>query len=169
MNHRDKISILSTFTIGMIVGVYIYLTGFATTFKLPEVVTQNAYTELVVTADSYGKCEEEGTCFAFQLIGDGTYRAIFDPAGERVVVEDKIKKSLRRELAVVLTLADLTRQAAYAQNEECIGMVVDNQYRFSINLGTSTYLLDTCTTAVEKNSQVWLTLSKVWTVLSTSY
>ena len=50
MVHQDKISILITFAVGLAAGMYLYLTGFATTFKLPEVTTENVYTEFVVTA-----------------------------------------------------------------------------------------------------------------------
>ena len=51
---KDITSILVTFVIGFLVGVYLYLNGFATTFALPEATTMDTYSEFVIIGENYG-------------------------------------------------------------------------------------------------------------------
>jgi hypothetical protein len=168
MTHQDKISIIITFIFGAIVGSYLYFAGFATTFTLPEADTNEAYADLVITADSYGKCEEEDNCFAFQIIGDGSYRAIFDVTGERIVKEANISSALNQELKATLLPADLALDSTLLVDPLCTEVVNDTYFRFNISLASTTYTLDTCTTAIRYDSPVWTVLRKAWIELSTT-
>jgi len=164
--HQDKISIIITFVFGIVVGSYLYFAGFAKTFSLPKAETSVVYDDLVITADSYGKCEEEGTCFAFQIISDGSYRAIFDATGERVVKEAKISSTLNRDLKATLLPEDLILNATLLVDPLCSEVVNDTYFRFDISLDSTTYTLDTCTTDIRYEEPVWTVLRKAWIELS---
>lgn len=168
MTHQDKISIIITFIFGAIVGVYLYFAGYASTFTLPQADTSEVYADLVITADSYGKCEDEGNCFAFQIIGDGSYRAIFDATGQRIVRESSISSALNRELKATLLPADLALNSVLLDNSLCTEVINDTYYRYSISLASTTYKLDTCTTDIRYEEPVWLVLRKAWIELSTT-
>lgn len=168
MTHQDKLSIIITFVFGAIVGSYLYFAGFAKTFNLPEAETSEIYADLVVTADSYGKCEETNSCFAFQIIGDGSYRAIFDATGQRIAKEGDVSSSLRRELEATLLPPDLVANSALLVDPLCSEVITDTYFRYSISVASSTYVLDTCTTAITYEGSVWSVLRKAWIELSST-
>lgn len=166
MTHQDKISILITFVFGAIVGSYLYFAGYASTFALPEAETSEIYADLVITADSYGKCEEDKSCFAFQIISDGSYRAIFDATGEKVVREASISSALRRELEATLLPFDLALNSTVLNESLCPAINDNVNFRFNISVATSTYIMDTCTTDINYDGAVWSVLRKAWIEVS---
>ena len=168
MTFQDKVSIIVTFVFGAIVGSYLYFAGFATTFTLPEADTSEVYADLVVTADSYGKCEETNSCFAFQIIGDGSYRAIFDATGQKVVKEASISSALNRELKATLLPAELTLDSTLLVDPLCTEVINDTYFRYNISVDSTVYTLDTCTTAIRYEGPVWAVLREVWIELSTA-
>ena len=168
MTNKDIINIIITFVFGAIVGSYLYFAGFAKTFTLPEADTNEVYADLMITADSYGKCEEENTCFAFQIIGDGSYRAIFDATGERIVKEANTTSALNRELKATLLPADLALDSALLVEPICSEVINDTYFRYNISVNSTTYTLDTCTTDINYDGPVWTVLIKAWIELFTT-
>ena len=168
MTFQDKVSIIITFVFGAMVGSYLYFAGYATTFTLPEAETSEVYADLVITADSYGKCEEANTCFAFQIIGDGSYRAIFDATGERLVKEANITSVLNRELKATLLPAELTLDSSLLVEPLCTEVINDTYFRYNISVDSTTYTIDTCTTNIRYDGPVWTVLIKAWVELSTA-
>lgn len=163
MAHQDKVSILITFAVGLVAGSYLYLAGFATTFKLPEVTTDNIYAEFVVTGESYGTCEYEDSCLSFQLLESGDYRTLIDNPldGETIIREGSIPASLRRELERNLTAPVLAQNSL---NNSVSGCRYPNgtNYSFRVTLDEENYLLDSCLSAIDYEGQAWLTLAKLW-------
>lgn len=168
MTFQDKVSIIITFVFGAIVGSYLYFAGYATTFTLPEADTNEIYADLVITADSYGKCEETNTCFAFQIIGDGSYRAIFDATGQKIVKEASISSVLNRQLKATLIPAELTLDSTLLVEPFCTEVINDTYFRYNISVDSTTYTLDTCTTDIRYDGPVWTVLKKAWIELSTA-
>ncbi|HMO78388.1 MAG TPA: hypothetical protein PKD95_04295 [Candidatus Paceibacterota bacterium] len=163
MAHQDKVSILITFIIGIIAGGYLYLTGFATTFKLPEVTTDDVYEEFVIIGESYGACSQTGDCFSFQLLENGKYRALYnDRTEDTIVKEGSIPFSLRRALKSNLTPTYLTLDSRLTTAPACqIGDVSFN-YRFRISRDQVSYVLDTCLTDIDYSGLPWQTLIQLW-------
>ncbi len=167
MTKQDKLSILITFTVGLFAGVYLYVAGFATTFKLPEVSTDDIYTEFVLIGEGYGACELDNTCLSFQLLESGAYRGLYDAAdGTEVVKEGVIPRALRRELLEALTPAALTTQSDLIALPCRFGEDGTN-YRFEVTREGTEYSLDTCRTALDYEGVTWKTLAKLWNYLAT--
>lgn len=167
MTKQDKLSILITFTVGFFAGVYLYVAGFATTFVLPEVSTDDIYTEFVITGEGYGACELDNTCLSFQLLESGAYRALYDAEdGSTVVEEGVIPRTLRRELLEALTPAALTVQSDLIARPCRFGEDETN-YRFEVTREGAEYSLDTCRTALDYEGATWKTLAKLWNYLAT--
>jgi hypothetical protein len=168
MTFQDKVSIAITVIFGFLVGGYVYLAGFAPTFGIPEVGTADIYNGLIVTADSYGSCEAENKCLAFQVLGNGEYRAIYDVTGERIVVEDAISKPLRTKMNLVFGQSkSLAAQAELLPAIDCEYGATGTNYRLTIEMATSTYKLDTCRTAIQYDGAVWEIFRELWNALST--
>lgn len=163
MSHQDKISILITFVVGVLVGGYLYLTGFATTFKLPEVTTDKAYTEFVIIGESYGACKQTGECFSFQLLENGKYRALFGyGSNDTVTHEASIPFSLKRALKRNLTQELLTFDSTLMSTRVCQFGNDGTNYRFRISRDEVSYVLDTCLTDINYDELPWQTLIKLW-------
>lgn len=161
MTHQDKISVLVTFLFGLFAGAYLYLTGFAPTFELPEATTDNVYKEFVITAESFGECKSEGNCSSFQVLENGSYRLINEsPAGKPVVKEGSIPGSLKSELESNLNTVTLARLSKERIEEDC--RYEGTNYNFRVSLSEVNYTVNTCDSAVDYESVEWLTLAKLW-------
>lgn len=168
MPHQDKISILITFAIGLVAGGYLYLTGFATTFVPPEATSEDTYGGLIINGESYGECEIDSSCLAFQLLGNGTYRAIFvsQSDNKKISKDGSISSSLLNELKASMLPATLEGQSQIKSVVDCKYGDEGTNYKFKITLSSVEYYLDTCQTKVNYSSNAWLTLVKVWNYLA---
>lgn len=167
MTKQDKLSILITFTVGFFAGVYLYVAGFATTFELPEVTTDDVYAGFVIEGEGYGACEVDNTCLSFQLLESGAYRGLYDAVdGETVVKEGVIPRALKRELLEVLVPAQMAIESAENLGP-CRFGIDETNYRFEVSSEGKEYVLDTCTSALNYNGEIWTTLAKLWNYLAT--
>jgi hypothetical protein len=164
MSHQDILSILITFTVGLFAGGYLYVAGFATTFKLPDVDTKDSYSKLVIVGKNYGSCEENFSCLSFQVLENGTYRALFDnPAGgEPIVKEGNLSGALRNELDKVLTPTTLGEESMMMENPKCHFDYSTGNYRFKITRDNSDYSLDTCINDINYSGKTWTSMVKLW-------
>jgi hypothetical protein len=159
MSAQDRVTILFTLVVGFFAGVYLYLTGFATTFEPPEVSTNNIYEGFVITAESYGVCSEFEDCLSFQVLENGMFRAILKDGEEEFVKEARIPLSMRRELKSALTAVVLERESVTV-TKDC--RFEEDNYRFSITRDGESYVLDTCKTAINYDGVAWQNLSLLW-------
>jgi len=163
MKFQDGVSILITFLVGMLVGSYLFVTGFATTFSFSTVSDAGVYDEIVITGDSYGACALSNSCLSFQIIGDGSYRALFDVTGERVVYEDTVGRGIRRQFTAFSKEALASSSVPLVVPECRYGE--DTNYRFSVTLDGVSYRLDTCRTDIDYEGPVWTTLENTWAAI----
>lgn len=162
MTHQDKISLMITFFVGVVVGGYIYLSGFATTFKLPEVGTQEQYTNMVVTGESFGACEADSTCLSFQILQDGSYQAI---VGTDVAVRDykgTISHRNRKTLNTTLTPANLEVMTKLKSDTVCDYVEEATNFEFTVTREGKNYSFDTCRFDIDYKSEAWKGLTEVW-------
>ena len=163
MTGQDKISILITFIIGGFVGAYVYVAGFAPTYRLPEAVTQDRYTDLVIVADSYGACAETQNCLSFQLLQDGSYRALYGTPA--ISYEGTIPRSQRRQLGEVV--ATTTLAAVMSDGlEECYFGDDDANLRFIITVAGENYLIDSCTSDLDYEGVLWQSLYNLFVAVA---
>ena len=160
---KDITSILVTFVIGFLVGVYLYLNGFATTFALPEATTMDTYSEFVIIGENYGACHETNTCLSFQVLKDGDYRSLYDSKDgeEKLVQEGKIPGPLRRELFLYLTHEALEIESEPYATPNCYYKDGTNA-RFRVTLDEMNYVLDTCESQIDYEGNTWPVLVELW-------
>lgn len=169
MTNQDKISIIITLVVGFLAGAYLYVTGFATTFELPDASTEDVYLEFMLVGESYGACEKENNCLSFQLLENGSFRALLDDVEGKnpLVNEGSIKFSLRRELLNSLTPEALVLDARESANAICKFGDDGTNFRFHITRDGAEYLIDTCTTKINYEGKSWSALAKLWNHFST--
>ena len=169
MTREDFLSVLITFVFGVFAGAYLYLTGFAPSFKLPEVGTDDVYTEFVLTGESYGECSIEQNCLSFQLLENGAYRALYETkTGGPEVKEGFISGALKRELSAVLTADELAAAAKTGNNVGCRYVENGTNYAFEITQAGVKYKLDTCKTLINYEGKTWAALAKLFNSLATT-
>jgi len=164
---QDLISILITFAFGMFVGGYLYLTGFAPTYKLPAVEGVDVYGSFVLTGDSYGECNFDGTCLSFQLLSDGTYRVIYDSTGIKDAYDGKITRQLHRQIPTAFTEESLAQQSLPALDPECRYGQEGTNYRFNVNYNNVSYTLDTCGSNIDYDGVTWDYLKNLFNYIAT--
>jgi hypothetical protein len=162
MFRQDKISIAITFVIGLIAGSYLYLTGFATTFELPEVDDSEIYAGLVITGDFYGVCDVDDACISFQLLENGGYRVIVGNRENDLIKEGVLPRGIRLELEKSLDKESLAEFSKSLTVSSCnFDIETENNYSFTISLDETEYTLDTCETAIDYESSAWASLVKL--------
>ena len=77
---------LSTFAMGLIVGFYVYLVGFAPAAERVETAIESATASLTITGEAYGGCLRSSSCPSFNIATDGTYRYFYTPRGADAAV-----------------------------------------------------------------------------------
>jgi hypothetical protein len=157
---QDKISIILTFLMGVVAGGYLYLTGFATTFEPPEASVADVYTQFVITAESYGQCESDDTCLSFQVLQNGSFRAIYDGLGETTSKDGRIPLSLRGDLYDTLTPTSLALASKTLTKANC--QYEGTNYRFEVTRDEVEYVINTCSSAISYESEEWAVLAKLW-------
>lgn len=169
MTSQDKISIVVTFIFGILAGSYIYVTGFATTFSPPEAAPEDIYSGLLITGEGYGECEQNNTCFSFQLLENGDYRALFDDAGDghSAAKEGSIPRTLRNELRSSLIVESLVNDSKTRNTLDCEYGYKDTNYKFRVTLNQQDYFLDTCQTTIDYEGSAWASLAKLWNYFAT--
>lgn len=168
MKRQDILSILITFTIGLFAGGYIYLTGFAPTIANLAVPSEQKLNELVVESEVYGGCR--AACPSYQLLGNGSYRYLYSTSfdSDQILKTGNIPFGLRRDLQNTLTEAELLRQSQVTTPALCESFSDGIDVRYEITLDGKVYTLDTCGTAVNADSALWLNLGRVWDYLEIS-
>ncbi len=138
-----------TFVVGMVVGSYLYLYGFAPQYNtlLKSVETSG---ELVIVGEAYGGCARGSICPSFQVASDGRYQAF--PAAtilaDREVVTGLVSVALYKDLRDRFSQAGLAALAIPVTPNNCDSYRDGIDYRLRISAGDEQFLLDTCTTAL---------------------
>ena len=166
MTHQDKISLLITFMVGIVVGGYVYLSGFATTYKLPTVGTEDQYTELVITGDAFGACESNFSCLSFQLLQDGSYQAIVGNETATRSYKGTISSRARQDLATVLDLETLHAMSEAKANPVCHYGEEATNFKFLVSREGKNYSFDTCRSNIDYASKAWKSLATVWQTIA---
>lgn len=162
MTHQDKISLLITFLVGLVVGAYIYITGFVPTYRLPEIGTEQQYANWVIIGESFGACEVDENCLSFQALQDGSFQGII--SGEIVKQEFKGKVSGRVRQLLDKTITDnvLTAFSEPKPETSCLYGDDATNFRFRITKEGKNYSFDTCQSSIDYNSTTWEALKTLW-------
>jgi hypothetical protein len=155
---KDAISILITFIFGFFAGGYLYLTGFATNFELPDAPTENAYEEFVIEAKEYGQCQKDNTCLSFQMLDDGDYRSIIGTTEEGTVREGAVPRSMRKQLSEELIKKKLVDLIEVRIDSNCQSNSEATNFIYQVTIDGVEYQLDTCSKDFSEKKAPWTSL-----------
>jgi len=156
-----------TFFVGVAVGAYVFLVGFAPTIAKLEVPNQEKLESLTIEGEVYGGCRD--TCPSFQVLGDGSYRYLYSPILDepQVIESGSLPSTLRRELQRNLTETALLNQSEPKNSVVCNSDSDGVDVRYTITKNSEKFVLDSCDTQVQLNSQLWLSIKKTWDYFET--
>ena len=167
MEKDDLISIIITIVVGFVGGAYLYVAHFTKLYGTDEVASQEEQAQFSVTAEAYGSC---GTnCPAFQVKNDGTYRYRFYTEINQppVVREGTLPLSEQRSLKRALDESELLQQAQTIAPGTCNSATGGIDIRYGVVYQAAQYRIDSCGTAVDSESDLWLAFSAIWQYLQT--
>lgn len=166
VKRQDILSLLITFSVGLFAGGYLYITGFVPQFSQMLGTTQDSYETFTITSEVYGRCRLDGVCGSFQLLADRSYRyrTFARSRAEQEVLEGALSRSSMRALRRAASSAALEAQSARVlPDASCASSGNEgNDYRFWITVAGTEYLLDTCGTAMDRQSALWRELMDLW-------
>lgn len=161
MKNEDLLSILVTFLMGLVAGAYLYLSQGAPLESRLSTPDSKSSSEFVVIGETYGSCEK--ICPSFRIEHNGSYRYLHAVEGqsELELSEGVLTFSLLRDLKRFASSEVLVEQSQEASDAECV-MGDGVGVRYSITLEGDLYLLDSCGTSVDLDSDLWKTLNEIW-------
>jgi len=157
MKRDDWMLFVLTFLTGAAIGMYMYVAVWKPVYFPEDLGSDEAAASdwSIVGEKRQGGATEA----SFRLLSDGSYSylAIDELSGEsNMRKEGSVKKSLVKELMV-----SEAEVASYDEETECpTSDRVEYEYRFTVD--GYTYILDTCETELGHNSDLSLSLKKVW-------
>lgn len=147
MRGQDIVAIVGTFILGLATGWYLFVFGFSLQFgDLTEFVEAEP---IIIIGEAYGGCERGGGCASYRIADDGTYRAFAgapDQTVARELKEGKVPVDWQRDLRRTFSHETLEELAQSYNKTTCRSYADGIEYRYRIELGETTYELDTCTT-----------------------
>ncbi len=164
MQKQELLSIFITFIVGFFAGGYLYLNVFTQMIQPDsDIETIEELEEFSITSQAYGGCRSD--CPAFRVEADGSYRYQYVPSvGEQPLLRSgTLPLGLQRQLDRALEQKELRTQAQSVTPANCNSMKdgIDIEYRVEIT--GELFVLDSCRTAIDSQSDSWEALSAIWT------
>lgn len=162
LSHQDKVTIISTFLVGVLAGGYLYLVGFAPQFsQFWERSNETYYSALTITGEEYGGCQLANSCPSFQILSNGTYNYKETLASE--VLEGRISRADWQRIQQSINANDLARaDSPRSTSAGCESYVDGADYSYRITYDNFTYILDTCTTNLREIPTLANALHSIW-------
>jgi hypothetical protein len=171
MKKQDLVSIAITGAMGFFAGIFMFVSYSnslpvvgVTGDQVPTQAESEAYS---IIAETYGICEE--ACPSFQLLENGSYRYRYtEVRGEPAVIrEGTLPLSLQSDVRRALEPEVLSAQSDIANRTVCASQSDAVDFRYEITLEGEEYVLDSCTTAIDDQSDVWRALTAAWNYFQT--
>lgn len=162
LKKNDTLSILITFVVGFVAGGYLYIAHFSKLLGAIDIPTESASENFTLVGEAYGSCDD--VCPAFQLLNNGSYRYQYTPVrGEpKQILEGTLPLDIQRAVKKSLTERTLVEQSQKITPKDCNSYQGNIDVRYTVTLDGTTYVIDSCGTAVDGTSDAWETLSGIW-------
>lgn len=161
MTLRDWFLFISTFIIGILVGLYVYFTTFVPEYianpAIQELVSEPV-SELTILASTYGGCTQTGRCASYELTADRSYR--YQDGTEQMA--GSIPRGLYAQVVDEVKVADLSSLERPLEPANCSHFVDGVDYELTIISAAGTYNLDTCYTALDTNDPLSQSLIRLF-------
>lgn len=168
MNSQDILSLAITSLVGLFVGGYLYVTGFAPQFLAHTVSTEDTYTDFLIAGSIYGGCQRNQSCRSFQIRSDGSFGYLAQSPTTAIpahtgTLPSSYFESLRYE--VMSTALDVASQKI--EPTTCSSYIDGADFHYVITLNSNVYTLDTCGTNFNHDSALGKSLDNVWNYFKT--
>lgn len=151
----------STFFIGMLCGMYLFVTAFAPVYESGIDTGENISKDtLVIAGEMYGGCSETNSCASFRLINGREYNYLSSAQAERL--NGNLSPKRRAEILGVLSADILSDASRRLQSDSCSVDYGGVDYAYTVWLDGETYDLDTCSTALAYDVVLQETLLDIW-------
>lgn len=162
MKKEDLISIAVTAAVGLLAGSYLYLTSFAGILNKVFSFDAESVSEFTVMGDLYGGCSN--ACPSFQVTKGGSYNFVYPQTDnyERIKKDGNLSIRLLTKLRKNATEQELVKQSAKFDVSICDSDQKTNEAVYRITVNGELYILDSCKTKVNKNSDLWKALRDIW-------
>lgn len=166
METRDLILMIGTFCIGIFTGGYVYLVGFVPTYVDTTPDGFDESNSFMVVGEVYGACSE---CPVFRITDDRNFR--FFANTKSAAASESITGAYPRADYLTLTAVAQPERLQIAsapipntcQSNDTRPKFVG--YRFTVTVEGVDYELDSCTTSLESDSELFITLKEVFSIL----
>jgi hypothetical protein len=162
MEKQDILSILITFVVGIFAGVYLYVSVFATIVDKVVVPDEARISDFSIVGDTYGGCRNR--CASFQVLSDASFKYLYTPTtgGEQKILEGNLSLSLQNRIDRALVVSELERQSASVEKIDCSSAADGIDVVYEITVKGEKYLIDSCGTAADGDSELWKVLAEIW-------
>ncbi len=162
MEKQDLLTILITFVVGVFAGGYLYLTIFATYVDKIEVPDVEKASEFSIIGDTYGGCRNQ--CASFQVLSDASFKYLYTPTtgGEQQILEGTLSRTLQNRVDHALVVSELQRQSVEVVKTDCKSHADGIDVVYEITLKGEKYVIDSCGTAADGDSELWKVLAEIW-------
>jgi len=163
----------STFTVGMVAGVYIeYMSGPVVEspqfFESAEETRSTSTDEFLIVADTYGGCVRAG-CASYRLESDGSYIYLApDRTGETQRYTDVLSDKRIAEVEEALLTTNLTRVVGSEFTGTCPVAVDGVAYRYTITVAGTQYEVDSCKHDLRRG-ELFLILEDFFTIFDLTH
>jgi hypothetical protein len=163
LTKQDALSILITMVAGFIVGMYLYVMGFAPQVEKVTQQFEPGPPAWVIVGEAYGGIRAVSAP-AFRIEADGSYRYLPPaPIGELAEPQTgTLPRGWQRPLESFLTADTLATLAVPREADDCASFVDGLDYTYDITFDGTEYNLDTCYTALADNAALVATLADLW-------
>lgn len=162
MKKQELLSILITLMVGFFAGSFLYLNTFTGMINGDSVDSLEEVESFSITSQAYGGCRDN--CPAFRINSDGSFRYQYVPSvgAEPLLRSGELPRRIERELSREITTRALAPQTAETNTSNCASYTDGIDIRYEVVIDGTTYVLDSCKTAVDTISGSWQALGNVW-------
>ncbi len=153
----------STFIMGVFTGVFLYVTVFAPEYSNDISKEAISLTSTSIEGSVYGGCQRSGSCPSFKLYNNGSYQ--FVSRSDAEVEKGSIPYELRDTLLEWFSTSTLATESKPVTNEFCDSFVDGQDATYRVTFKGESYVLDTCTSAFARNTNMQNTFTEVWSFM----
>lgn len=170
MKKQDLISIMITAIVGFFAGIFMFV-SYANSIALPivagDVPTQAEAQEFSIVGEVYGSCAEN--CPSFQLLENGNYRYryVLERGQPALIKDGTLPLGLQSDIKNELALTTLEAQGEIKDRLACASESEGFDFRYKIMFDGEEYILDSCISAIDYGSDLWIALTAIWNYLQT--
>lgn len=162
MEIRDWFILIFTFFVGILCGLYLYVTVYKPTYEFDTVATQDETRDFSVSGEMYGGCIECPK--RFKVLSNQSYRYLVNDVrtGRESDSSGTLPDTLFDAVAALATEATLQGASRPQNRGTCMSYVDGIDYTYTIVRDGVEYVLDTCTTSFDTQSTLGKTLNHIW-------